>query len=85
MSQLHHVKTRSRLQPKILAQVLSTGHRSLCCGNPPGACNSQACNGLNGICTGSYMGCLCPGVDFNAPSNITLSAGNGNALAASGF
>ena len=66
-------------------EVLTTGGRSLCCGDPPGACNSQGCNGLNGICTGTYIGCPCSGVDFNAPSNITLSDGHGNPLAASGF
>ncbi len=65
--------------------MLISGHLSLCCGDPPGACNSQACNGLNGICTGTYIGCPCSGVDFNAPSNVTLSDGNGNVLAASGF
>ena len=66
-------------------ELLTSGRRSLCCGDPPGACTSQGCNGLNGICTGTYIGCPCSGVDFNAPSNVTLSDGKGNAPAASGF
>ena len=65
--------------------MLTPGRRRLCCGDPPGACNSQSCNGLNGICTGTYIGCPCVGVDFNAPSNVTSSVGGGNAQAASGF
>lgn len=65
--------------------MLTLGHCSLCCGDPPGACNSQSCNGLNGICTGTYIGCPCSGIDFNAPSNVTLNDGNGNAPAAAGF
>lgn len=65
--------------------MLTSERRSLCCGDPPGACNSQSCNGLNGICTGTYIGCPCSGVDYNAPSNVTLNDGNGNALAASGY
>lgn len=72
-------------KPCIWRILLTPGRRSLCCGDPPGACDSQSCNGLNGICTGTYIGCPCSGVDYNAPSNVTLSGGNGNALAASGF
>ena len=63
--------------------MLTPGHCSLCCGDPPGTCSS--CSGLNGICTGTYIGCPCSGVDFNAPSNVTLNEGIGNAPAASGF
>ena len=66
-------------------QALTEKQCSLCCGEPPGACNSQACNGLNGICTGTYIGCPCSGVDFNAPTNVTMSVSSGNTLAASGF
>lgn len=65
--------------------MLTTARYSLCCGDPPGACNSQSCNGLNGICTGTYIVCPCSGIDFNAPSNTTLNDGNGNAPAAAGF
>lgn len=56
-----------------------------CCGDPAGDCSSQSCNGLNGICTGAYVGCPCVGVDFNAGSNAPSSAGTLNAPAASGF
>lgn len=56
-----------------------------CCGDPAGNCNSQSCNGLNGICTGTYTGCPCQGPDFNAPGSAPSSAGIINAAAASGF
>lgn len=56
-----------------------------CCGDPAGSCSGVGCNGLNGICTGAYIGCPCQGVDWNAGSNVTSSTGVLNAAAASGF
>ena len=41
-----------------------------CCGDHFGNCNSQGCNGLSGIYTGSYIGCPCIGVDFNAAPTL---------------
>ena len=55
-----------------------------CCGDPAGDCASQSCKGLNGICSGDYIGCPCSGVDYNADAN-TPSASALNPLAASGF
>ena len=40
---------------------------------------------MNGICTGSYIGCPCVGVDFNASPSVQVSSGGVDALAASGF
>ena len=56
-----------------------------CCGDPAGSCNGQGCNGLNGICTGPYIGCPCVGPDYNIAANSPSSAGILNAVAASGF
>ena len=56
-----------------------------CCGDPAGNCNGQGCNGLNGICTGPYIGCPCVGPDYNADSSVSSSPGVLNAAAASGF
>ena len=85
VSDYYLVSPHTSLPPWSERKALTTRGCSLCCGDPPGACNSQACNGLNGTCTGTYVGCPCSGVDFNAPSNVTLSDGNGNKLSASGF
>jgi len=56
-----------------------------CCGDPAGNCNGQGCNGLNGICTGPYIGCPCVGPDFNIGANSPSSSGQLDAVAASGF
>ena len=56
-----------------------------CCGDPAGSCNGQGCNGLNGICTGPYIGCPCVGPDYNLPTNSPSGTGVLNAAAASGF
>lgn len=56
-----------------------------CCGDPAGSCSGVGCNGLNGICTGAYIGCPCVGVDWDASANVSSSAGILNAAAASGY
>ena len=56
-----------------------------CCGDPAGSCSGQGCNGLNGICTGPYIGCPCVGPDYNIAANSPSSPGVVNAAAASGF
>ena len=56
-----------------------------CCGDPPGECNSGGCNGISGICTGAYIGCPCPGPDYNAASSITPAPSAANPLTARGF
>ena len=56
-----------------------------CCGDPPGECNSGGCNGVSGICTGAYIGCPCPGPDYNAASSITASPSAANPITARGF
>lgn len=55
-----------------------------CCSDSLPHCNAQGCNGLNGICTGAYIGCPCSGIDYNAPSG-TLTGGNLDAFVASGY
>lgn len=56
-----------------------------CCGDPPGECSSGGCNGISGICTGGYIGCPCPGPDFNAATSSSATLGASNPLAALGF
>ena len=56
-----------------------------CCGDSPANCNSQGCSGLSGICTGSYIGCPCIGVDYNAAPGTQSNPGAFSALVASGF
>ncbi len=57
-----------------------------CCSNSVPDCNSQGCNGLSGICTGTYIGCPCSGIDYNAPlGTLTGGATAFSALVASGF
>ena len=57
-----------------------------CCSNSLPDCSSQGCNGLSGICTGTYMGCPCSGIDHNAPlDTLTGGATAFSALVASGF
>ena len=56
-----------------------------CCGSVPGECNSGGCNGVSGICTGAYIGCPCPGADYNAGMSITPSPAAANPLTARGF
>ena len=55
-----------------------------CCGDPAGACNSGGCNGISGICTGDYIGCPCPGPDYNANSQTPV-IGATSPLLAQGF
>lgn len=56
-----------------------------CCGDSPGICNTGGCNGISGICTGGYIGCPCPGADFNAGAGIPASPSAANPLNAHGF
>ena len=56
-----------------------------CCGESPINCNSDGCSGLSGICTGSYIGCPCVGVDYNAAPGTHSNPGAFSALVASGF
>ena len=56
-----------------------------CCGDPPGICNSGGCNGVSGICTGQYIGCPCPGPDYNAGSGPSVSASATSPILAQGF
>ena len=57
-----------------------------CCSNSLPDCSSQGCNGLSGICTGTYIGCPCSGIDYNAPlGTLTGGAGAFSAFIASGF
>lgn len=56
-----------------------------CCGDPAGSCSGVGCNGLNGICTGAYIGCPCVGVNWDAGANVSSSPGILNVAAASGF
>lgn len=56
-----------------------------CCGDPAGQCTGVGCNGLNGICTGAYIGCPCTGPDWNAGSEVVSKAGVLDPAAASGF
>ena len=59
-----------------------------CCGDPPGQCNSGGCNGVSGICTGEYIGCPCPGPDYDAgtgDATTSPSVGASGPLLAQGF
>lgn len=56
-----------------------------CCGDPAGSCSGVGCNGLNGICTGAYIGCPCIGVNWDASTNVSSSTGILDVAAASGF
>ncbi len=56
-----------------------------CCGGESGACNSAGCNGVSGICTAAYTGCVCTGDDYDAVSNKLHSPGAANPAAATGF
>ena len=57
-----------------------------CCGDPPGACNSGGCNGVSGICTGAYIGCPCPGPDYNADNGSTTGTASATSpILAQGF
>ena len=56
-----------------------------CCGDPPGQCNSGGCNGVSGICTGLYIGCPCPGPDWNAGGAVAASATATSPILAQGF
>ena len=56
-----------------------------CCGDPAGSCSGVGCNGLNGICTGPYIGCPCVGPDYNIATNTPSSPAVLNGAAASGF
>ena len=56
-----------------------------CCGDPPGECNSGGCNGVSGLCTGAYIGCPCPGPDYNAATSATPAPSAINPLSAQGF
>ncbi|KAL6715357.1 hypothetical protein ACLMJK_007623 [Lecanora helva] len=56
-----------------------------CCGDPAGSCSGQGCNGLNGICTGPYIGCPCVGPDYNIATNTPSSPAVLNPADASGF
>lgn len=59
-----------------------------CCGDPPGQCNSGGCNGVSGICTGEYIGCPCPGPDFDigtGGTQVSPSVGASGPLLAQGF
>lgn len=55
-----------------------------CCSDSLPQCTSRGCNGLSGICTGTYIGCACSGIDYNAPSG-TLTGGTFSAFVASGY
>ena len=56
-----------------------------CCGDPPGICNPGECNGVSGICTGQYIGCPCPGPDYNAWSAPSVSASATSSILAQGL
>ena len=56
-----------------------------CCGDTPGVCNTGGCNGVSGICTGEYIGCPCPGADYNAAPGAPASPSAANPLNARGF
>ncbi len=56
-----------------------------CCGDTPGQCNSGGCNGISGICTAAYIGCPCPGADYNTGSASTTPESAISPIAAQGF
>ncbi|KAL8672408.1 MAG: hypothetical protein Q9168_003115 [Polycauliona sp. 1 TL-2023] len=56
-----------------------------CCGGDPGACSSAGCNGVSGICTAAYIGCVCTGDDYDILTNKLHSPGAANPATAAGF
>ena len=56
-----------------------------CCGDPPGECSSGGCNGISGLCTGAYIGCPCPGPDYNSGSSPVSAPSAVNPMSAQGF